>query len=94
MGLSGVMAPVLTPFDANLAPDPARFLRHCRELLRSGCSALAIFGTTSEANSLSVEERERLIRRRRAIDRILRLRTVAPVSSAHALRVARRKARP
>ena len=61
MGLSGVMAPVLTPFDANLAPDPARFLRHCRELLRSGCSALAIFGTTSEANSLSVEERERLL---------------------------------
>ena len=42
----------------------------------------------------AVEERERLIRRRRAIDRILRLRTVAPVSSAHALRVARRKARP
>lgn len=61
MPLSGVLAPVLTPFDATLAPDPARFLRHCRALLDEGCSALAIFGTTSEANSLSVEERERLL---------------------------------
>lgn len=61
MALSGVMAPVVTPFDRDLQPDPARFLRHCRALLEEGCSALAIFGTTSEANSLSVEERERLL---------------------------------
>jgi 4-hydroxy-tetrahydrodipicolinate synthase len=61
MGLSGVLAPVLTPFGASLDPDPARFLRHCRALLDEGCSALAIFGTTSEANSLSLEERERLL---------------------------------
>jgi 4-hydroxy-tetrahydrodipicolinate synthase len=61
MALSGVLAPVLTPFDARLLPDPARFLRHCRALLDEGCSALAIFGTTSEANSLSVDERERLL---------------------------------
>ncbi|HUJ25644.1 MAG TPA: dihydrodipicolinate synthase family protein [Myxococcales bacterium] len=61
MALSGVMAPVVTPFDRDLQPDPARFLQHCRALLEEGCSALAIFGTTSEANSLSVEERERLL---------------------------------
>jgi 4-hydroxy-tetrahydrodipicolinate synthase len=61
MTLSGVLAPVLTPFDANLEVDAPRFLRHCRLLLDEGCSALAIFGTTSEANSLSVEERERLL---------------------------------
>ncbi len=61
MGLSGVLAPVLTPFGASLDPDPARFLRHCRALLDEGCSALAIFGTTSEANSLSLEERENLL---------------------------------
>jgi 4-hydroxy-tetrahydrodipicolinate synthase len=59
--LSGVLAPVLTPFAEDLAPDPARFARHCRWLLANGCSALAPFGTTSEANSLSVEERERLL---------------------------------
>ncbi len=59
--MHGVLAPVLTPFDANLAPDPARFVRLCRSLLEEGLSALAPFGTTSEANSLSVEERERLL---------------------------------
>jgi 4-hydroxy-tetrahydrodipicolinate synthase len=60
--LSGVLAPVLTPFDADLAPEPGRFVAHCKWLLAHGCSALAPFGTTSEANSLSVEERETLLR--------------------------------
>src|SRR5438128_5903919 len=61
MSLSGVLAPVLTPFESDLAPDPGRFLRHCRWLLSQGCAGLAVFGTTSEANSLSVEEREALL---------------------------------
>src|SRR5512144_2282626 len=59
--LSGVLAPVLTPFGPDLAPDAARLVRHCRWLLAHGCAALAPFGTTSEANSLSVDERERLL---------------------------------
>src|SRR4051812_16917601 len=59
--LSGVFAPVLTPFDSKLQPDPGRFARHCKWLLAQGCRGLAIFGTTSEANSLSVEEREALL---------------------------------
>jgi len=42
----------------------------------------------------AVEERERLMRRRRAIDRLLKLRGSAPVASARALRSARRKNRP
>jgi 4-hydroxy-tetrahydrodipicolinate synthase len=59
--LSGVLAPVLTPFGPDLAPDPRRFVRLCRWLLEHGCAALAPFGTTSEANSLSVGEREALL---------------------------------
>ena len=59
--LGGVLAPVLTPFRADLEPDPGRFARHCRWLLDHGCAALAPFGTTSEANSLSIDERERLL---------------------------------
>jgi 4-hydroxy-tetrahydrodipicolinate synthase len=59
--LAGVLAPALTPFGKDLAPEPARFVRHCRWLLAHGCAALAPFGTTSEANSLSVDERERLL---------------------------------
>jgi len=59
--LSGVLAPVLTPFRSDLSPDAARFTRHCRWLLSQGCAGLAVFGTTSEANSLSVDEREALL---------------------------------
>ncbi len=59
--ITGVLAPVLTPFRADLSPDPERLVRHCRWLLANGCAALAPFGTTSEANSLSVDERERLL---------------------------------
>jgi len=59
--LSGVLAPVLTPFRADLAPDPARLVAHCRWLLAHGCAGLAPFGTTSEASSLSADEREALL---------------------------------
>jgi 4-hydroxy-tetrahydrodipicolinate synthase len=56
-----VLAPVVTPFTKELAPDPQRFVRHCKWLLAHGCSGLAVFGTNSEANSLSGEERMMLL---------------------------------
>lgn len=59
--LRGVLAPVLTPFHADLTPDARRLAAHCRWLLAHGCAGLSPFGTTSEANSLSVEERENLL---------------------------------
>jgi 4-hydroxy-tetrahydrodipicolinate synthase len=55
--LQGVLSPVVTPFKSDLSPDGERFVRHCKWLLRNGCSGLAIFGTNSEANSLSIEEK-------------------------------------
>ena len=58
--IRGVLAPVVTPFGKNLAPDPQRFLAHCRWLLAQG-SGLAVFGTNSEANSLSLDERLALL---------------------------------
>ncbi|MCL2122650.1 MAG: dihydrodipicolinate synthase family protein [Desulfovibrionaceae bacterium] len=58
--LRGVLSPVLTPFTNALEPDPGRFVRHCRWLLDSGVG-LAVFGTNSEANSLSVAERLHLL---------------------------------
>lgn len=54
--LRGVFAPVVTPFYENLQPNPTAFIEHCRWLIDSGVG-LAIFGTNSEANSLSVQER-------------------------------------
>jgi len=59
--IEGVLAPVVTPFRRDLAPDPDRFLRHCRWLMKSGCAGLAVFGTNSEANSMSVEEKLELL---------------------------------
>ncbi|MGE0744590.1 MAG: dihydrodipicolinate synthase family protein [Rhodospirillales bacterium] len=54
---AGVLAAVLTPLNADLSPDHAAWLAHCRWLLDKGCDGLAILGTTSEANSFSVDER-------------------------------------
>jgi 4-hydroxy-tetrahydrodipicolinate synthase len=61
--MRGVLAPVVTPFRRDLSPDPERFVRHCRWLLGHGCTGLAVFGTNSEANSLSVGERKNLLSR-------------------------------
>jgi 4-hydroxy-tetrahydrodipicolinate synthase len=58
--MSGVLAPVVTPFASDLTPDEDRFLKHCRWLQDQNCG-LAVFGTNSEANSLSVGERTRLL---------------------------------
>src|SRR5213595_2451126 len=58
--IRGVLAPVVTPFEADLAPDRKRFIRHCQWLLSQNCG-LAQFGTTSEANSMSKGERTSLL---------------------------------
>jgi 4-hydroxy-tetrahydrodipicolinate synthase len=54
--IRGVLAPVVTPFKADLSPDSKRFSAHCNWLLSQNCG-FAVFGTNSEANSLSMEER-------------------------------------
>src|SRR5438094_5046941 len=58
--IGGVLAPVVTPFKADLSPDKERFIAHCKWLLSQNCG-LAVFGTNSEANSLSMEERAMLL---------------------------------
>src|SRR5437763_4235914 len=58
--IRGVLAPVVTPFNADLSPDRERFIRHCQWLLSQNCG-LAVFGTNSEANSMSAQERMTLL---------------------------------
>ena len=58
--IRGVLAPVVTPFKADLSPDCERFIRHCQWLLSQNCG-LAAFGTNSEANSMAAEERMKLL---------------------------------
>src|ERR1700745_2502942 len=59
----GVLVPVLTPFTASRAPRGGRVLTVFRLLLDQGAGGLAIFGTTSEANSMSPGERMELLDR-------------------------------
>src|SRR5437763_15535009 len=58
--IRGVLAPVVTPFNADLSPDRERFIRHCQWLASQNCG-LAVFGTNSEANSMSAKERMTLL---------------------------------
>jgi 4-hydroxy-tetrahydrodipicolinate synthase len=51
----------VTPFRKDYSPDAERFVRHCKWLLKSGCAGLAVFGTNSEANSMSVAEKRKLL---------------------------------
>jgi len=58
--LRGALAPVVTPFGVGLRPDAARLARHCRHLVERDVG-LAVFGTNSEANSMSVPEKLALL---------------------------------
>lgn len=53
----GVWVPVATPFNSDGQVDRTLFVEHCQHLINEGADGLAILGTTSEANSLSVSER-------------------------------------
>lgn len=61
--LSGLFVPTLTPVDGNSNPDVERWIAHCQWLLAEGAHGLCPFGTTSEANSFSVEERTDMLAR-------------------------------
>ncbi|MBM4440102.1 MAG: dihydrodipicolinate synthase family protein [Candidatus Rokubacteria bacterium] len=58
--ITGVLSPVVTPFKKDLSPDPDKFVRQCKWLLSQNVG-LAVFGTNSEANSLSVDEKIALL---------------------------------
>ena len=52
-----LFVPAITPFRADLSVDHGRLIAFSRQLLADGADGLACFGTTSEATSMSVEER-------------------------------------
>jgi 4-hydroxy-tetrahydrodipicolinate synthase len=59
--LTGLWPPACTPFTADGAIDEKRFVAHARRLLADGAEGLAVLGTTSEANSLTMAERKRAV---------------------------------
>lgn len=61
MTISGLWPPVATPFNSDFSINISAFLAHCHSLLDAGATGLAVLGTTSEANSLSMNERVHLL---------------------------------
>ncbi len=59
--LAGLWPPVSTPFRSDGSVDEGRLVQHSKQLLADGAHGLAILGTTSEANSLTLDERRRVI---------------------------------
>jgi 4-hydroxy-tetrahydrodipicolinate synthase len=59
--LTGLWPPASTPFSNDGSVNEKQLLRHGKALLSDGAQGLAILGTTSEANSLSLGERRRVI---------------------------------
>lgn len=55
-----VWSPVITPFGRDMIPDTSLFVNQCQWLTSHGVG-LAPFGTNSEANSLSVKEKQCLL---------------------------------
>jgi 4-hydroxy-tetrahydrodipicolinate synthase len=58
--IKGVLSPVVTPVKSDYSPDAQRLIRQCQWMLGQHCG-LAVFGTNSEANSFSVNERSALL---------------------------------
>ncbi|SLN61283.1 dihydrodipicolinate synthase family protein [Roseisalinus antarcticus] len=56
--LKGVVAAIPTPFDASGQPDLQRFVKLAEHLLANGCDALNVCGTTGEATSMSLRQRQ------------------------------------
>lgn len=57
----GLWAPAVTPLDDALLPDAERFIAHAKGLLADGCHGIGIYGTTGEATSFSIGEKEALL---------------------------------
>jgi 4-hydroxy-tetrahydrodipicolinate synthase len=61
-GLSGVIAAIATAVDDKGEPDCARSTALARFLLDNGCDGLNVLGTTGEATSFSLAQRQRVMR--------------------------------
>src|SRR3954466_8103295 len=74
-GLSGVIAAVATAVNRHGVPDSARSTALARYLLDHGCDGLNVLGTTGEATSFSLAERQQVMNAYRAaglpLDRLM-----------------------
>jgi len=57
----GIWPALLTPLNADLSIDHARFAAHSRALLAAGCGGVTPFGTTGEGPSFALAERREAV---------------------------------
>ena len=55
--MTGVVTPILTPFNDDLSFNAELYVSHAHWLLANGIHYISPFGTTGEALSMSVSER-------------------------------------
>ena len=55
--IKGAYCASLTPINSDYSINKKLFLEHCKYLLSQQVDGIAVFGTTGEANSLSIEEK-------------------------------------
>ncbi|MBO0712868.1 MAG: dihydrodipicolinate synthase family protein, partial [Acetobacteraceae bacterium] len=59
--LRGVIAAIATPVAPDGEPDTARATKLARHLLDNGCDGLNVLGTTGEATSFSLAQRQKVM---------------------------------
>lgn len=59
--IHGVFSASATPVLGDGSPDHATFAIHAKALLAEGCDGIALLGTTGEANSFSIAQRQQLV---------------------------------
>ncbi|WP_108461466.1 dihydrodipicolinate synthase family protein [Devosia naphthalenivorans] len=59
--IHGVFCASATPVLEDGTPDHAAFAAHAKALIEEGCDGLALLGTTGEANSFSLSQRQALL---------------------------------
>lgn len=59
--IHGVFCASATPVLEHGTPDHAAFANHAKALIEEGCHGVALLGTTGEANSFSIAQRQELL---------------------------------
>ena len=71
---TGIYAASLTPFTASYEPEIPMLISHVQWLLENGADGVALLGSTGEANSMTLEQRQSIIEqstRKLPADRLL-----------------------
>jgi len=61
MQIRGVFCAAATPIGEDGATDLGRVVSHAKQLIADGCDGVALLGSTGEANSFSVAERQQIV---------------------------------